>query len=245
MRTGWRRILCWVMGVTALFLALMAAFRMELGEDGEDPLAIADVAGVWQGSDGGRLMVRADGSADLDGVTRPGPDCGQSTDGAGRSYTGPAARAFDTYPDERPGIRFDHHGPATAKPFRIYLVVSLPKDGTKGILPKTHPACDTHARPAGRTEPSHQLAPDPVRHGDGRHLCFRPSGAPSHRRCVPLDDAGTRAAWARVHGRGRRSPQQRGSHRRRACHAEFARAGHSDSYCVAGDGTGAQGRESA
>lgn len=149
MRTGWRRILCWVMGVTALFLALMAAFRMELGEDGEDPLAIADVAGVWQGSDGGRLMVRADGSADLDGVTRPGPDCGQSTDGAGRSYTGPAARAFDTYPDERPGIRFDHHGPATAKPFRIYLVVSLPKDGTKGILPQDPPGV-RYTRSAGR-----------------------------------------------------------------------------------------------
>ncbi|MFC9825513.1 hypothetical protein ACFWG6_33725 [Streptomyces erythrochromogenes] len=149
MRTDWRRILWWVMGVTTLFLALMAAFRMELGEDREDPLAIAEVAGVWQGSDGGRLTVRANGSADLDGVTRPGPDCGQSTDAAGRSYTGPATWAFDTYPDERPGIRFDYQGPATAKPCRIYLVVSLPKDGTKGFLPQDPPGV-RYTRSAGQ-----------------------------------------------------------------------------------------------
>ncbi|MEU6215453.1 hypothetical protein ABZ891_36860 [Streptomyces sp. NPDC047023] len=49
MRTDWRRALWWFIGATALFLALMAAFRMELGEDHEEPLAVADVAGVWQG----------------------------------------------------------------------------------------------------------------------------------------------------------------------------------------------------
>ncbi|WP_030721115.1 hypothetical protein [Streptomyces sp. NRRL F-2580] len=136
MRTDRRRILCWFMGVTTLFLALMVALLIYLGNDREDRLAIADVAGVWQGSDGGRLTVRADGSADLERITRPGPDCGQSTDAAGRSYTGPATWVFDTYPDERPGIRFDYQGPATAKPCKLYLVVFSLEDGAKGFLPQ-------------------------------------------------------------------------------------------------------------
>ncbi|MGW7333525.1 hypothetical protein ACWGIU_33980 [Streptomyces sp. NPDC054840] len=139
MRTDRRRILWWFMGVTALFLALVVALLAYLGKDREDPLAIADVAGVWQGSDGGRLTVRADGSADLERARRPGPDCRQSTDAAGRSYTGPAAWAFDTYPDERPGIRFDYQGPATAKPCKIYLVILPQKDGAKGFLPQDPP----------------------------------------------------------------------------------------------------------
>ncbi|MFC9587866.1 hypothetical protein ACFVJ8_34255 [Streptomyces yangpuensis] len=139
MRTDWRLTLWWFIGATALFLALVAAFRMELGEDREEPLAIADVAGVWQGSDGGRLTVRADGTADLERVTRPGPECGQSTDAAGRSYTGPATWVFDTYPDENPGIRFDYQGPATAKACKVYLVVFHQQDGTKGFLPQDPP----------------------------------------------------------------------------------------------------------
>ncbi|MEV7442817.1 hypothetical protein AB0O22_16945 [Streptomyces sp. NPDC091204] len=138
MRTDWR-ILGWVMGVTALFLALMVALLIHLGRDREAPLAITDVAGVWQGSDGGRLTVRADGSAHLEQAKRPGPDCGQSTDAAGRSYTGPATWVFDTYPDERPGVRFDYQGPATAKPCKLYLVVFSLKDGAKGFLPQDPP----------------------------------------------------------------------------------------------------------
>lgn len=107
------------------------------GPDGE--LGIADVVGVWQASDGGRLTIRTDGSADLERVTRPGPECGQSTDAAGRSYTGPATWVFDTYPDESPGVRFDYQGPATAKPCKVYLVVFHQKDGTKGFLPQDPP----------------------------------------------------------------------------------------------------------
>ncbi|MFI8449028.1 hypothetical protein [Streptomyces erythrochromogenes] len=139
MRTDWRRTLWWFTGATALFLALMAAFRMELGGDREEPLVIADVAGVWQGSDGGRLTVRADGTADLERITRPGPNCGHSTDAPARSYTGPAAWVFDTYPDERPGIRFDSQGPAAAKLCKVYLVVIPQKEGAKGFLPHDPP----------------------------------------------------------------------------------------------------------
>ncbi|MFI8902624.1 hypothetical protein ACIGO7_31295 [Streptomyces virginiae] len=117
----------------------MVAFLFYLGRDREDPLAIADVAGVWQGSDGGRLTVRADGSADLERVTRPGPECGQSADAAGRSYTGPATWVFDTYPDEKPGISFDYQGPAAAKPCKVYLVVFPREGGAKGFLPQDPP----------------------------------------------------------------------------------------------------------
>ncbi|QTI45591.1 hypothetical protein JYK04_03385 [Streptomyces nojiriensis] len=129
-------------------MALPVAFLADLGENREASPAVGDVEGVWQGSDGGRLTVRADGSADLERVTRPGPDCGRSTDAAGRSYTGPATWVFDTYPDERPGIRFDYQGPATAKPCKAYLVVFSLKDGTKGFLPQDPPGVH-YVRSAG------------------------------------------------------------------------------------------------
>ncbi|MFF4449067.1 hypothetical protein [Streptomyces sp. NPDC001502] len=134
-----RRPVWWFTGAAGVFVALLVAFLADLGEDREAALAATDVEGAWQGSDGGRLTVRADGSADLEGVTRPGPDCGQSTDAAGRSYTGPATWVFDTYPDEKPGIRFDYQGPATAKPCKVYLVVFSLKDGTQGFLPQDPP----------------------------------------------------------------------------------------------------------
>ncbi|WP_030852856.1 hypothetical protein [Streptomyces sp. NRRL F-4474] len=117
----------------------MAAFRMELGEDREEPLAIADVAGVWQGSDGGRLTVQADGIADLDRTTRPRPGCGQSAEAPARSYTGPATWVFDIYPDEDPGIRFDYQGSATAKTCRVYLVIFPGKNGASGFIPQDPP----------------------------------------------------------------------------------------------------------
>ncbi|MEU6210852.1 hypothetical protein ABZ891_13155 [Streptomyces sp. NPDC047023] len=139
MRTDRRRTLWWFAGATALFLALMAAFRMQVGEDREEPLAIADVAGVWQGSDGGRLTVRADGSADLERITRSGPGCGQSAEAPARSYTGPATWVYDTYPDERPGIRFDYQGFATAKPCKVHLVVVPQKGSATGFLPHDPP----------------------------------------------------------------------------------------------------------
>ncbi|MFE9466350.1 hypothetical protein ACFYNW_22230 [Streptomyces virginiae] len=149
MSTGLRRTVWWFIGATGLFVVLVVVFFMHLGEDGDDPLAITDVVGVWQGSDGGRLTVRADGSADLERARRPGPDCGQSTDAAGRSYTGPATWVFDTYPDEKSGIRFDYQGPATAKPCKLYLVVFSLKDGAKGFLPQD-PSDVSYVRSAGQ-----------------------------------------------------------------------------------------------
>ncbi|MFE9929569.1 hypothetical protein [Streptomyces sp. NPDC005533] len=138
-RISWRWILGGAIGATGLFVALVAAFQMEgQGRDGE-ALEMSDVVGVWQGSDGGRLTLRTDGSADLEKVTRPGPECGRSADAAGRSYTGPATWVFDTYPDENPGVRFDYQGPATAKPCKLYLVVFHQQDGTKGFLPQDPP----------------------------------------------------------------------------------------------------------
>ncbi|WP_329101808.1 hypothetical protein [Streptomyces sp. NBC_01439] len=136
MSTSLRRTIWWLIGSFGLFAMLAAAFLMNLLEDPEDPLAITDVVGAWESSDGARLTVRADGTADLERVTRPSLDCGQSTDAAGRSYTGPATWVFDTYPDEKPGIRFDYQGPATAKPCKIYLVVFSLKEATKGFLPQ-------------------------------------------------------------------------------------------------------------
>ncbi|MEU6215452.1 hypothetical protein ABZ891_36855 [Streptomyces sp. NPDC047023] len=46
---------------------------------------------------------------------------------------------FDTYPDENPGIRFDSQGLATAQLCKVYLVVILQKDSTKGFLPHDPP----------------------------------------------------------------------------------------------------------
>lgn len=107
------------------------------------------MAGVRQGSDGGRLTVRADGTADLERVARPGPNCGQSTDTPARSYTGPATWVYDTHPDERPGIRFDSQGPAAAKLCKVYLVVIPQKESAKGFLPLDPPGV-SDIRSAGR-----------------------------------------------------------------------------------------------
>ncbi|MFF3678127.1 hypothetical protein ACFYYS_29655 [Streptomyces sp. NPDC002120] len=131
-----RRLVWWFIGAAGLFAALLAAFRIDLGEDRSTSLVVTDVEGTWTSTDGDRLTVRPDGSADLEGVTRPGPDCGQVAGAAGRDYTGPATWVFDTYPDERPGIRFDYRGPSTGKPCKVYLVVVPLKDGTRGFLPQ-------------------------------------------------------------------------------------------------------------
>ncbi|MFF8268905.1 hypothetical protein ACF059_16125 [Streptomyces sp. NPDC016562] len=130
-----RQFLWWFLVAAGLFVAVLAALRVDLGGDREASLAVTDVQGSWQGSDGGRLTVRADGSAELERVTRPGPDCGQSTGAAGRTYTGPATWVFDTYPDEEPGIRFDFRGPDSGKSCKIYLVVFAGEYGRKGFLP--------------------------------------------------------------------------------------------------------------
>ncbi|MFJ3519921.1 hypothetical protein [Streptomyces sp. NPDC090131] len=128
---------------------LAALFLLTGCADSDPELTVADVEGSWSAVGGGHLTVRADGTADLDRVTRPGPDCGRSTGAAGRTYTGPATWVFDTYPDEKSGIRFDYQGPATAKPCKIYLVVFPLKDGAKGFLPQD-PSDVSYVRSAGR-----------------------------------------------------------------------------------------------
>ncbi|KOU73909.1 hypothetical protein ACFV0H_12720 [Streptomyces erythrochromogenes] len=122
----------WFVGAGGLFTALLAAFLVDMGEEREPELVVADVDGAWRGADGGRLTVRADGSAELERVTEPRQDCGQSAGLAPDTYTGPATWVFDTYPDEAPGIRFDFPAPDTGKSCKIYLVVVHYKDGTKG-----------------------------------------------------------------------------------------------------------------
>ncbi|WP_406738450.1 hypothetical protein OG365_22875 [Streptomyces sp. NBC_00853] len=147
-----RRLLAawWFLGAAALFVAVLAAFRADLGGDHEVELAVTDVEGVWQGADGGRLTVRADGSADLERVTRPEPDCGKSVWADGRTYTGPARWVFDTYPDETPGIRFDYQGPATGQACKVYLVVVPHEDGAQGgFLPHVEGQYVRSAGPQG------------------------------------------------------------------------------------------------
>ncbi|MEU6883099.1 hypothetical protein [Streptomyces sp. NPDC046712] len=103
------------------------------------PLTVNDVEGVWSAvSDDGRLTVRADGSAELEGMTEPEVNCGQYTGQEPSTYTGPARWVFDTFPDESPGIRFDYPGPqgVTGKTCRIYLSISITDEyGTIGFLP--------------------------------------------------------------------------------------------------------------
>ncbi len=122
----------WFVAAPGLCTALLAAFLVGMGEEHEPELAVADVEGAWRGADGGRVTVRADGSAELERVTEPRQDCGQSAGLAPDTYTGSATWEFDTYPDEAPGIRFDFPAPDTGKSCKIYLVVVHSKDGTTG-----------------------------------------------------------------------------------------------------------------
>lgn len=118
-------------------VATGTAFLMDLTEDrSPPPLTVADVEGVWSASGGGRLTVRADGSAELERAREPETGCGQSADRIHLTYTGPATWGFDTWPDESPGIRFDYRGAGTGKTCSIHLSVSPDMDdGAKGFLP--------------------------------------------------------------------------------------------------------------
>lgn len=123
--------------VGGFLVATVTGFLVDLTEDQSRPsLTVADVEGVWSASGGGRLTVRADGSAELERVMEPETGCGQSADQIHLTYTGPAAWVFDTWPDEPPGIRFDYRGAGTGKTCSIYLsVVPDMHDGAKGFLP--------------------------------------------------------------------------------------------------------------
>ncbi|MER5773822.1 hypothetical protein ABT144_05940 [Streptomyces sp. NPDC002039] len=139
----------WYLAIAGLVLAASAAFLMDVLEDnGRAALVISDVEGTWTAAGGGRLMVSADGSAELERVTEPEVNCGQSSGPAPLTYTGPAMWEFDTFPDEASGIRFDFRGPDTGKSCRIHLVVHPDGQGGKGFLP--HDADMKYVRDAGR-----------------------------------------------------------------------------------------------
>ncbi|MFJ3514587.1 MULTISPECIES: hypothetical protein [unclassified Streptomyces] len=120
-----------------VIVAGLAGFLVELaaGQDGE-PLKVTDVEGLWSATDGGRLTVRPDGSAELEGVRDPKEGCGRSNSTVGSAYPGPATWEFDTYPDESPGIRFDYRGIDTGQKCSVYLsITGSDKHGAKGFLP--------------------------------------------------------------------------------------------------------------
>ncbi|MGW4700651.1 hypothetical protein [Streptomyces sp. NPDC004285] len=115
-------------------IAALTGFLVDLAEDHSGPpLTVSDVKGVWSASDGGRLTVRADGSAALEQVPEPGAGCGQADSSF---HTGPATWVFDTFPDEPPGIRLDYPGTTTRQTCSVYLSISISDEyGTKGFLP--------------------------------------------------------------------------------------------------------------
>ncbi|MFE5797012.1 hypothetical protein ACFQ8C_31150 [Streptomyces sp. NPDC056503] len=129
----------WLMAAAGgVLVAALIGFLMDLTEDqSRAPLTVTDVEGVWSASDGGRLTVRADGSAELERVMEPEAGCGQSAGQVHFSYTGPATWAFDTWPDESPGIRFDYRGAAGGKTCKVYLSVSVSDEtGSVGFFPR-------------------------------------------------------------------------------------------------------------
>ncbi|AWZ09028.1 hypothetical protein DRB96_36585 [Streptomyces sp. ICC1] len=112
-------------------IAALTSFPVDLTEDRSGPpLAVNDVEGVWSASSGGRLTVRADGSAELENVPEPGHGCGQAPSAF---HTGPATWVFDTYPDESPGIRLDYPGATPGQMCSVHLSISISDEyGTKG-----------------------------------------------------------------------------------------------------------------
>ncbi|MFD7962939.1 hypothetical protein ACFV5J_19235 [Streptomyces zaomyceticus] len=132
-----RRLVWWMVAAGGAVLAALISFLMDLTEEqNRAPLTVTDVEGVWSASDGGRLTVRADGSAELERVMEPESGCGQFAEEVHLSYTGPATWVFDTWPDEPPGIRFDYRGASTGKTCKIYLSVSISDETSSvGFLP--------------------------------------------------------------------------------------------------------------
>ncbi|MFF4426208.1 hypothetical protein ACFY04_36440 [Streptomyces sp. NPDC001549] len=130
----------WCLGAAAgLVVAALIAFLWSLAEDQRPPLTPADVQGTWtswSAPDGGRLTVRPDGTADLQRVAKPAPDCGMPSEPVPSTYSGPATWVFDTYPDEWPGIRFDYQSPLSGKTCTIYLPITISEqNGTLGFFP--------------------------------------------------------------------------------------------------------------
>ncbi|QES51830.1 hypothetical protein DEJ50_32240 [Streptomyces venezuelae] len=144
-----RTFVWWTVAAAGLLTAALVSFLTDLTSNQSPPsLTVSDVEGTWSASGDERLMVRADGSAELAGVTEPEVNCGQHTGPNPSRYTGPATWVFDTYPDESPGIRFDYPGPATGKTCRIHLSLSISdQHGTRGFLP--HAPDQSYTRGAG------------------------------------------------------------------------------------------------
>ncbi|MFC9390307.1 hypothetical protein [Streptomyces venezuelae] len=130
-----RGILWWLAAAVAVSAAALAGSLVSTSEVGSAPrLTAANVEGVWAKPGGGRLTVRADGSADLEQAPVSKTECGQDTGRSLLTYTGTAAWVFDTHPDEASGIRFDFSGAAAQQSCRIYLVV-YDEAGGRGFIP--------------------------------------------------------------------------------------------------------------
>lgn len=124
----------WLLAATAAVAAAYFAVSGIPEDDIRRPLKITDVEGVWSTTSGASLTVRTDGSAELERISEPEADCGQSTTTNQRTYSGSATWEFDSIRDEAPGVRFDFHGPNSGKSCKIYLVVFPEKNAGKGFL---------------------------------------------------------------------------------------------------------------
>ncbi|MFJ3505397.1 hypothetical protein [Streptomyces sp. NPDC090135] len=134
---GLQRRDCWLLAVAVTSAAGMVAAILVGLDSGQDrsSLKVADVEGVWSGSSGQRLTVRADGSAELERVREPDTGCGQSASEIHLSYSGAATWIFDTWPDERPGILFTYEGAGTGKACSVYLSILNTDIGIRGFFP--------------------------------------------------------------------------------------------------------------
>ncbi|MEU9104952.1 hypothetical protein AB0D54_11375 [Streptomyces xanthophaeus] len=141
-----------LMAAGAMTVAAVAAFLVDLTADRDPPpLTVLDVEGVWTTPSGGRLTVRADGSAEVERVPQAQRNCVGDPSSPSYVYTGPATWVFATYPDEEPGIRFDYPATDAGKVCTIHLSVAGNSSG-KGFLP--HHASPGYAREASPTPTS-------------------------------------------------------------------------------------------
>ncbi|WP_405706450.1 hypothetical protein OG264_04280 [Streptomyces xanthophaeus] len=146
-----RSIVWLLMAGGGLAVAALASFLVDLTPDRNPPLTVLDVEGVWTTPSGGRPTVRADGSAEVERVPQAQNNCVGAPSSPSYVCTGPATWAFDTYPDEEPGIRFDYAGTDAGTVCTFHLSVSGSSSG-RGFLP--HHASPGYVREASPTPTS-------------------------------------------------------------------------------------------
>jgi hypothetical protein len=128
-----------------------AGFLIEMGKDSSPPaLTAADAEGIWETEGESRLTVRADGSAQLQQVPEADVNCGQITEPAPLTYTGPATWVLDMHPDPDEGqtIRFDYKSPIMDKTCQIHFVVGADEHAGYGYF--TDVSDVRYVRPGGR-----------------------------------------------------------------------------------------------